>query len=75
MRYQTIRDSGLTASCARQVGDTVEMITGDSKGESGKIISVDKKKSKLVVEGINMQTKHMKPMKGAPAHSLALCVP
>ena len=29
------------------------------------MIAVDKKGSKLTVEGINMQTKHVKPMKGA----------
>ena len=46
-----------------KVGDTVEMITGDYKGESGKVIAVNKKGSKLTVEGINMQTKHVKPMK------------
>ena len=34
-------------------------------GESGKVIAVNKKGSKLTVEGINMQTKHVKPMKGA----------
>ena len=34
-------------------------------GESGKVIAVDKKGGKLTIEGINMQTKHVKPMKGA----------
>ena len=41
-------------------------------GESGKVIAVDKKGSKLTVEGINMQTKHVKPMKGALWPSLGL---
>ena len=47
-----------------KTGDTVEVITGDDKGESGKIISIDMKKSKVVVEGLNMQTKHVSPGRG-----------
>jgi len=46
-----------------KVGGMVEVISGDDKGETGKIISIDLKKGKLMVEGINMQSKHMKPMK------------
>ena len=42
-------------------------------GETGKVIAVNKKGSKLTVEGINMQTKHVKPMKGArPSLGLGL---
>ena len=43
-----------------KTGDTVQIITGDSKGETGKIISVDRTKGKVMVEGINMQTKHVR---------------
>ena len=45
-------------------------------GESGKVIAVDTKGRKLTIEGINMQTKHVKPMKGTrPAHALMRWLP
>jgi large subunit ribosomal protein L24 len=42
-------------------GDTVRIITGKSKNSEGKIIAVDHKAGKVVVEGANMITKHTKP--------------
>ena len=42
-------------------GDTVQVIAGKDKGMDGKVISVDRKKNRLLVEGINMITKHAKP--------------
>lgn len=42
-------------------GDTVQVITGKDKGKSGKILVVDKKKNKVLVEGVNFITKHVKP--------------
>ena len=42
-------------------GDKVIVITGKDKGKEGKILSVDRKKNKVIVEGINMVTKHVKP--------------
>ena len=42
-------------------GDTVKVITGKDKDKEGKVISVDQKKSKVLVEGVNMITKHTKP--------------
>ena len=42
-------------------GDTVQVITGTDKGKEGKVVSVDAKNNKVVVEGINMITKHEKP--------------
>ena len=42
-------------------GDTVQVIAGKDKGKDGKAISVDRKKNRLLVEGINMITKHAKP--------------
>ncbi|MDO4788065.1 MAG: 50S ribosomal protein L24 [Johnsonella sp.] len=41
--------------------DMVKIITGKDKGKSGKVISVDTKKNRVVVEGCNIQTKHSKP--------------
>ena len=42
-------------------GDTVQVITGTDKGKEGKVVSVDAKNNKVVVEGINMVSKHTKP--------------
>ena len=42
-------------------GDTVKVIAGRDKDKEGKVVSVDRKKSKVLVEGINMITKHEKP--------------
>ena len=42
-------------------GDMVRVITGRDKDKEGKVISVDRKKNRLLVEGINMITKHVKP--------------
>ncbi|MCR5526124.1 MAG: 50S ribosomal protein L24 [Lachnospiraceae bacterium] len=42
-------------------GDTVQVIAGKDKGKSGKVLSVDVKKNKVVVEGVNMISKHEKP--------------
>lgn len=47
-------------------GDTVQVIAGRSKGKQGKVVSVDKKKGRLVVEGVNMVTKHEKPSAANP---------
>ena len=42
-------------------GDTVKVIAGKDKDKEGKVLSVDAKNSKVVVEGVNMITKHAKP--------------
>ena len=42
-------------------GDTVKVIAGKDKDKEGKVISVNHKTNKLLVEGINMITKHAKP--------------
>ena len=42
-------------------GDTVKIIAGKDKGTEGKVLSVDAKNNKVVVEGANMITKHTKP--------------
>ena len=44
-----------------KVGDKVVVITGKDKGKEGKIIKTLKNDNKVVVEGINMVTKHVKP--------------
>ena len=42
-------------------GDTVKVITGKDKDKEGKVIAVDKKDGRVLVEGVNMLTKHTKP--------------
>jgi large subunit ribosomal protein L24 len=42
-------------------GDTVQVIAGKSVGLTGKILRVDRSYGKVIVEGVNMQTKHQKP--------------
>ena len=42
-------------------GDTVKVIAGKDNGKEGKVLVVDQKNAKVVVEGVNMVTKHMKP--------------
>ena len=44
-----------------KTGDLVYVISGKDKGKTGKVLKVFPKKGKVVVEGINMITKHMKP--------------
>ena len=41
--------------------DTVIVISGDDKGVKGKVIAVSPDEHKVIVEGANIQTKHMKP--------------
>lgn len=43
--------------------DTVMVITGEDKGKQGKVLSVDPAKNRVIVEGVNMATKHKKPRK------------
>ena len=47
-------------------GDTVKVIAGKSKDKEGKVLSVDLKNGKVVVEGANMVTKHTKPSASNP---------
>jgi large subunit ribosomal protein L24 len=42
-------------------GDTVKVISGNSKGKTGKIVTVLVEENRAVVEGINMISKHIKP--------------
>ena len=47
-------------------GDTVKVIAGNEKGSTGKVLMVDPKKQRALVEGINMVSKHTKPSAGSP---------
>ncbi|MFA5947357.1 MAG: 50S ribosomal protein L24 [Candidatus Gracilibacteria bacterium] len=45
------------------LNDQIEVIAGKDKGKKGKIIKVNVKKNKIVVEKINIRTKHIKKTK------------
>lgn len=42
-------------------GDTVKVIAGDSKGQQGKVLSVSMTTKRVLVEGLNLVSKHTKP--------------
>lgn len=42
-------------------GDTVKVLTGESRGATGKIIHVDTKKMRAIVEGVNLVSKSERP--------------
>ena len=44
-------------------GDTVIVLSGKDKGKKGKVLEVSPKEQKVIVEGVNMMTKHVKPRK------------
>ena len=44
-----------------RVGDKVKILAGKDRGKEGKVLLTLKKKDKVVVEGINIVKKHMKP--------------
>ena len=44
-----------------RVGDTVIVIAGSDKGKTGEIIQILRKENRVIVEGVNMVTKHIKP--------------
>ncbi|MDE7142043.1 MAG: 50S ribosomal protein L24 [Muribaculaceae bacterium] len=51
-------------------GDTVVVLAGDDKGSKGRVLSVDSKKYRAVVEGVNMVTKATKPSAQHPQGGL-----
>ncbi|HEY1040066.1 MAG TPA: 50S ribosomal protein L24 [Bacteroidia bacterium] len=46
--------------------DLVKVISGNARGQEGKIVSIDVKKMRAVVEGVNMISKHTKPNAKSP---------
>merc|ERR1719231_1948445 len=53
----------VTMGAALKTGDSVKIISGGDKGTVGKILFMDRKKSQVIVEGVNVRTKHVKPRK------------
>lgn len=44
-----------------KVGDTVRVLSGESRGKEGEVIAIDRDKSRAKVGGLNLVTKHIKP--------------
>ena len=44
-----------------KTGDTVVILSGKDKGKKGKVLEASPKEQKVIVEGYNMVTKHVKP--------------
>ncbi len=52
-------------------GDNVKVIAGNERGATGKVLSVDVKKRRAFVEGVNMVSKHTKPNATNPQGGIA----
>jgi len=44
-----------------KIGDTVTVIAGAYKNETGEVLQINKKTGKIIVKGLNMKFKHVKP--------------
>lgn len=49
-----------------RVGDTVQVIAGSDKGKTGEIIQILRKENRVIVEGVHVITKHIKPSQTDP---------
>jgi large subunit ribosomal protein L24 len=49
-----------------KVGDTVKVISGESKNQEGKVLKIDRSKMRAIVEGVNLVKKHAKPSASDP---------
>jgi len=47
-------------------GDTVYVRTGSSRGQTGRVLRVDRKKNKILIEGVNQCKKHQRPSQKQP---------
>ena len=47
-------------------GDTVKVLAGDHRGSEGKVLQILKEKDRVIVEGVNMVSKHTKPSAASP---------
>jgi large subunit ribosomal protein L24 len=52
-------------------GDRVQVVSGKDRGKTGRVLRVEPKKERLVVEGLNMVKRHTRPQQVAGAQSEA----
>lgn len=50
-----------------KTGDTVVILSGKDKGKKGKVLEVSPKEKKVIIEGCNMVSKHVKPRRQGEA--------
>lgn len=50
-----------------KTGDTVVILSGKDKGKKGKVLETSPKEQKVIVEGLGMVTKHVKPTRAGQA--------
>ena len=50
-----------------KTGDTVVVLSGDDKGAQGEVIAVSREEGKVIVKGVNVIHKHVKPRKQGEA--------
>ncbi len=53
-----------------KTGDFVQVISGKNKGKTGKVSAVSLKEGKIIVDGVNIATKHLKPKQQGSAGSI-----
>lgn len=58
-----------------RVNDTVLVTTGKDKGKTGKIIKINKKTEKVVVEKVNLKVKHVKKTQSRPGEKISFEAP
>lgn len=49
-----------------KVGDSVRVMSGESKGQEGNVIAIDRTKMRVTIKGVNMIKKHNKPSAANP---------
>lgn len=54
-----------------KTGDTVKVIAGDERGKTGRITAVNLEKQRVIIEGLNLVTKHNKPSAKNPQGGIA----
>ena len=52
-------------------GDTVQVIAGKDKGKTGAVLRTLPNENRVIVEGVNMRTRHEKPTKKAKLDALS----
>ena len=44
-----------------KTGDTVQVMAGREKGRTGKVVRIDRKRNRVMVEGLNLVQRHTRP--------------
>ena len=55
------KDKAIQMKTKLRKGDNVKIIAGKDKGKNGKILLIDRKKGRIIVEGVNYISRHVKP--------------